>query len=180
MQKALRLVKQSGTTNMPITVLSLNDVADKEVGSYVTRLLKDLGYRANLHAVFVNRFFRQLDKPRTKIQVGVGGWGADFPAPSTFYLPLLSCHSTHQSATSNWAEFCDPHTDALASQAQATQPADPAAARRLWAQVDRAVTNLAPYVPLYNETSAGFVSARVGNYQDSPEYGPLLDQMWVR
>jgi len=25
-----------------------------------------------------------------------------------------------------------------------------------------------------------FVSARVGTYQESPVYGPLLDQIWVR
>ena len=30
------------------------------------------------------------------------------------------------------------------------------------------------------EESAGFVSSRVGNYQASPVYGPLVDQMWVR
>jgi len=54
-------------------------------------------------------------------------------------------------------------------------------ARRLWAQVNRLVTNQAPLAPIDNSsTSAGFVSARVGNYQDSPFYGPLVDQMWVR
>jgi ABC-type transport system substrate-binding protein len=50
----------------------------------------------------------------------------------------------------------------------------------LWAKADRIVTDRAPYVPLYNEVPVGFVSARVGNYQASPGYGPLLDQMWVR
>src|SRR6202042_1327105 len=51
---------------------------------------------------------------------------------------------------------------------------------RWWAKADRIVTDQAPWVPVFNETSAGFVSSRVGNYQESPEYGPLLDQMWVR
>jgi hypothetical protein len=31
-----------------------------------------------------------------------------------------------------------------------------------------------------NSGMAGFVSSRAGNYQESPVYGPLLDQMWVR
>jgi hypothetical protein len=31
-----------------------------------------------------------------------------------------------------------------------------------------------------NGGMAGFVSSRAGNYQASPMYGPLLDQMWVR
>ena len=43
------------------------------------------------------------------------------------------------------------------------------------------VTDQAPWVPVFDESfSTGFVSARIGNYQDSPFYGPLLDQMWVR
>ena len=60
------------------------------------------------------------------------------------------------------------------------QLTDPAAARRLWAQADRIVTDQAPYVPVLNVGTAGFVSSRVGNYQESPVYGLLVDQMWVR
>ena len=93
---------------------------------------------------------------------------------------MLSCQSADEPGTNNWAGFCDPHVNTLASQARAAQLTDPATARRLWAQADRIVTNQAPYVPVFSVSMAGFVSARVGNYQESPEYGPLLDQMWVR
>ena len=85
-----------------------------------------------------------------------------------------------QPTRQNYAGFCDPHADQLASQAQAAQLTDPAAARRLWAQVDRIVTDQAPWVPILSQGSTAFVSARTGNYQESPIYGPLLDQMWVR
>jgi ABC-type transport system substrate-binding protein len=80
------------------------------------------------------------------------------------------------------AEFCDHHVDQLASQAQAAQPTDPAAARKLWASIDRNVTDQAAWVPVFNESvTAFFVSARVGNYQDSGAYiGSLLDQIWIR
>jgi ABC-type transport system substrate-binding protein len=46
--------------------------------------------------------------------------------------------------------------------------------------VDRVVTRQAPWVPIFNRSATVFVSARVGNYQESPVYGPLLDQIWVR
>jgi peptide/nickel transport system substrate-binding protein len=160
MAKALRLVRESGTTNVPVTVWSFNDAPGKAAGSYLVGLLDDLGYRASLHAVSNDRFWTDLYNPRLKIQVSTGaGWGADFPSPST---------------------FCDPHVDTLASQAQAAQLTDPAAARRLWAQADRIVTDQAPYVPVLNGGMAGFVSSRAGNYQASPVYGPLLDQIWIR
>jgi ABC-type transport system substrate-binding protein/DNA-binding beta-propeller fold protein YncE len=181
MAKALRLVRESGTTNAPVTVWSFDSFPGKAAGSYLVGLLDDLGYRASLHAVSLDQFFADIYNPRLKIQVNIGaGWGADFPSPSTFFGPLLSCQSADQPGTSNLAHFCDPHVDALASQAQAAQLADPAAARRLWAQADRIVTDQAPYVPVDNGRTAGFVSSRAGNYQASPGYGPLLDQMWVR
>ena len=49
-------------------------------------------------------------------------------------------------------------------------------------QLDRNVTDQAAWVPVFNESvTAFFVSARVGNYQDSRSYvGSLLDQIWIR
>jgi hypothetical protein len=41
-------------------------------------------------------------------------------------------------------------------------------------------TDQAPYVPVLSVSMAGFVSSRVGNYQESPVYGLLVDQMWVQ
>jgi YVTN family beta-propeller protein len=180
MDRARRLVRESGTMNMPVTVWSGNDPPNKSEGSYLVGLLDDLGYKASLHAVPVSQYFTDLSNHRAKIQASWAGWGADFPAPSTFFGPVLSCRSADEPGTFNWAEFCDPHVDALASQAQAAQLTDPAAARKLWAQADRIVTDQAPYVPVFNAGFAIFVSSRVGSYQDSPVYGPLVDQMWVR
>jgi peptide/nickel transport system substrate-binding protein len=167
MEKARRLAGESGTMNMPVTVWSRNDRLGKAAGSYLVGLLNDLGYRARLHAVSSNQFWTDIYNPRLTIQVSIGvGWGADYPAPSTFFGPLLSCQSADEPGTQNLARFCDPHVDALARQAQAVQLTDPAAARRLWAQADHIVTDQAPYVPVLNVGTAGFVSSRAGNYKN--------------
>ncbi|MGB6582318.1 MAG: ABC transporter substrate-binding protein, partial [Streptosporangiaceae bacterium] len=184
MAKARRLAKDSHTTNVPVTVWILKDFASRALDSYLVRVLKDLGYRAHQRTVPGYRFFPAVSNLHSKIQAGFNAWGADFPTASEFFLPVLSCRSFYQdpnsSDTSNYAGFCDPHADQLASQAQAAQLTDPAAARRLWAQVDRIVTDQAPWVPILSQGSTTFVSARTGNYQESPIYGPLLDQIWVR
>ena len=94
MAKALRLVRESGTANMPVTVWSFNDAPGRAAGSYLVGLLDELGYRASLHAVSDDTFWSDLQDPRLKIQVSIGaGWNADFPSPSTFFGPLLSCQS---------------------------------------------------------------------------------------
>jgi ABC-type transport system substrate-binding protein len=179
MAKARRLAKESRTTNVPVTVWNFSG---KPLGTYLVHVLRQLGYRANLREVPSGRFFSAVDNFHSHIQAGFAAWGPDFPSASDFFLPDMTCRSFYEDPTStnNFAEFCDPHVDKLATQAQAEQLTDPAAARRLWEQVDRIVTNQAPWVPVSNGKSTVFVSSRLGNYQESAQYGPLLDQMWVR
>jgi YVTN family beta-propeller protein len=183
MAEARRLAKESGTTNVPVTVWSFKGFPDDQVGPYLVQVLKDLGYRANLHAVPESQFFTAFSNSHRKIQMSsLQYWTADFPTASDYILPLLTCHSFYidPTNTNNGAGFCDPQVDKLASQAQAAQLTDPAAARGLWARVDRIITDQAPLVPVFDGSWTVFVSSRVGNYQLSPFYGPLLDQMWVR
>ncbi|MBA2264597.1 MAG: ABC transporter substrate-binding protein, partial [Chloroflexi bacterium] len=74
---------------------------------------------------------------------------------------------------------CDPTLDARMTEAGQLQATDAAAAAERWAEIDRAVVDLALWAPLFNE-GTDFVSARVGNYQFHPAYFVLLDQLWVR
>lgn len=61
-----------------------------------------------------------------------------------------------------------------------TSAGDPAADASRWADVDRAIVDLAPWVPLYNPRELIALSARVGNYQFHPYWNLLIDQLWVR
>ena len=177
--KAKLLAQKSGTNRAPVTVWN---VRGSKVGGYLVQLLQRLGYPAGLHTVSADEFYGTVGDSGAKIQIGLTGWGPDFPAPSTFFHPVLSCESFNRDSADNlnYAEYCRPKVDALAGQAQTVRLTDPAASRELWARVDRMVTNDAPWVPIVNQSSTVFVSARVGNYQESPGYGPLLDQIWIR
>jgi len=66
------------------------------------------------------------------------------------------------------------------TRARALEVTDPALASSLWTRVDREVVDQAPVVPLVNPKQVDFLSGRVGNYQYSPQWGVLLDQLWVR
>lgn len=182
MDKARRLARESGTTNVPVTVWTINGIADRAVGSYLVRLLDRLGYRADVRRASFNLFSSTVGNSRDKTQMGLFSWGADFAAAGDFFRPVLSCRSYYENPTEtyNLAEYCNPRADMLARHAEAAQLTDPALARRRWQQVDHVITDDAPWVPLFDDSEAGFVSARVGNYQDSPVYTDLVDQMWVR
>jgi ABC-type transport system substrate-binding protein/DNA-binding SARP family transcriptional activator len=183
MEKARQLAKESGTTNVPVTVWNNQTDFGKPAGAYLAGLLKQLGYRATVRNVPQDQYHAALYSASHKVQLGVTGWAVNIPTTSDFFLQILTCRSIYQdpAGTANLAGFCDPQVDRLASQAQAAQPTDPAGARKLWAKLDRTVTDQAPLVPVLNTSFTVFVSARVGNYQESPSYGgPLLDQIWIR
>jgi ABC-type transport system substrate-binding protein/DNA-binding SARP family transcriptional activator len=180
---AIRLAHESGTTQVPVTVWNNQTDFGKPAGAYLADLLRQLGYQATVRNVPYDQYHAAVHNSSRKIQLGLAGWEADLPIASDFFLPVLTCRSLDQNpaSTANVAGFCDPHADTLASQAQAAQQTDPAAARNLWAKLDRLVTDQAPWVPILNASETVFVSARVGNYQESPSYaGPLLDQIWIR
>ena len=105
-----------------------------------------------------------------------------YAAPSDFFEQDLTCSAYNRvnSENNNTAEFCDPAIDREIARAQSLQTSDPEAASRLWAKVDRDVVDQAPWVPFANGVALEVVSARVGNYQYNPQWGTLLDQLWVR
>ena len=50
----------------------------------------------------------------------------------------------------------------------------------MWGAVDREVVDRAAAIPLFNPKAIEVVSRRVGNAQYNPQWGLLLDQLWVR
>jgi peptide/nickel transport system substrate-binding protein len=65
-------------------------------------------------------------------------------------------------------------------QASNTGITDPAAANKIWAQVDKEVTDQAPWVSMYNPKYIDFLSNRVKGYQFSPQWFMLIAQTSVK
>jgi ABC-type transport system substrate-binding protein len=57
---------------------------------------------------------------------------------------------------------------------------DLATAHAQWTSIEHDMTDLAPWVPLVNRSWVNLVSERLGNFEVNPQWGPLIDQMWVQ
>jgi len=140
---------------------------------YLASVLTDLGYGVTVDRTTDDAAIHDAwASGRTKISIF--GWLPDILAPSTF-LRLLTCGGDW-SGVSN---FCDKKFDAAYQRALELQTTDRAAAVAAWAALDHRAVDLAMLAPLVNP-GADFVSERVGNYQYSPAYEALFDQMWVQ
>jgi YVTN family beta-propeller protein len=177
---AKALVEASGTTGMTVQV-STPDRGEVPRAAVLASTLHSIGYRATVKVLPEGG--ASMADSRSNIQIASAGWGADYPQPANFYTNLFSCESfvpASENLNENWSEYCNPALDKLAHQAIALQTTNPSAAVQAWIRVDRKLTDEAPVVATDNPRRVVLVSARVGNYQDNPYYGPVLSQMWVR
>lgn len=177
--KAQRMVRRSGTRGAKVVVYTLPN----EVRSFaqIVSALRQIGYRASLK-VDNRDVFGYAANFRHRVKASFYGWVADDFAPSEFFIGLFDCKSIlpASDANPNPSGFCDPSTDRLMYRALRVQSTSLAKADTIWAQVDRRITDAAPFIPLANPSWVDVVSRRLQNYQRSPVIGALYDQMWVR
>jgi ABC-type transport system substrate-binding protein len=110
--------------------------------------------------------------PGHRAQIGTWGGAADYPAASDL-LSVYRCGGGDPS------QLCDPRTDRLIARALQAEATDQTAANALWTQAEHRIVDQAGTVPLLNPNAINLVSRRVRGVQRSPQWGLLLDQLWV-
>jgi ABC-type transport system substrate-binding protein len=172
---------------MPVTVVTFNGFADPgaATGRYLARVLNDdLGYDVTLRnfGTDYDGSFRMVKDSSNGVDVGAWYWVPDIPVPSNYFVPQLSCDAFVPNSlyNGNAAGFCAHTIDAEMTRARRLLAQDPSAGAALWADIDRKVTDQAPWVPLVTQQRVEIVSSRVGNYQRHPQLGTLLSQLWVQ
>jgi YVTN family beta-propeller protein len=165
--RARRLVAASGTKGQLVKVWA----AEQAEGAYIASVLRQLGYRTRLKTVTpFDKYTDAIFDPRAKVQIAALRWFSDYPAASGFINSVIF----------DCSYFCDRRIERLISRARARQATNPRAANALWTRIDRELTDAAPWLFLYNNKQADFVSRRVRNFQYNLQYGILLDQLQAR
>ena len=183
LDRARNLVRRSGRSGASVTVWVPKPVLAQ--GRFMASVLESLGLRAHVRVFSpdIQVYFDHVSDSRSRAQTGFAGWFSDFPSVSEFLGAQFLCARFVPAAparTTNISEFCDPAIDRQLARATAVQAQDAPAATALWQKAERAILAEAPVVPTVNRLNVDFVSRRVGNYQFHPQWGPLLDQLWVK
>ena len=184
LERAKALVRASGRAGARIVVWTPAPLAFE--GRYMISLLDKLGFRASAHTTaegdFEAYFLKGILDPGKRVQTGYIGWSADYPSSLAFFQQQLSCagFTMDPETNQNVSGFCDRRIDAEIEHASQVQVLDPPRATLLWQKIERDLLAAAPMVPTYNGRAIVFLSKRVGNFQYNPQWGTLLDQLWVR
>ena len=180
--KAKQLIDASGTKGAAVKVNTDSTDTDKALGLYFVGLLNQLGYKATLQALSPDIQYPYIQNSKNHVQFAFSDWFQDYPAASDFLNILLGCGSIHPNSNSspNIAQFCNKPIQAQMDHAGQVGITDPAAGNKIWAQVDKEVTDQAPWVAMYNPKYIDFLSSRVKGYLFSPQWYFLLDQASVK
>lgn len=167
--RARRLVTAAGEQGTEVVLLAREYL--RPITAPVLAAFQAIGLRPRARYVEDVDYLSTLF--RGEADAGLWGWIADYPSASTWIRPQFAC-GAHPYG------FCDRALDRAMDAAERLGATDPSAAHAAWARIDRTITMHAPFVPLFVAQLPYLVSERVGNYQYSPVYELLLEQVWVR
>jgi peptide/nickel transport system substrate-binding protein len=182
MDTARQLVEESGTKGQKVTIIAEDRAVSKSIGVYLQSVLNELGYEAEVKPISANIQFTYIQNTNNKVQMSITQWYQDYPAASDFLYVLFGCESFHEGSDSsvNISGFCDKDINDKMKKALELGVEDQAAANKMWAEIDKAVTDKAPAAGLFTPKHLDFVSKRVGNFQFNSQYYWMVTQSWVQ
>lgn len=174
--QARRLVAESGTAGQTVTLVIDDSPVARAIGTYLLDVLRDLGFVPRLRSLSGNVQFSYIQNTGNRVQASLTTWYADYPSASNFLGGIFGCDAFRpgSDASPNISGFCDPTLDTRLQAALLDGDAAELAA------LDRAITDQAPAVVLFNPRYIDFVSARVGNFGYHDQFRWLISQSWVR
>ena len=179
--KAKQLVAESGTKGQSVVVVGTTDELGKALANQLVSDLNKIGYKATAHLLAAGPQYPYIQNSSHHVQIGYSQWFQDYPAASDFLNVLTGCSNFHPNsdASPNISGFCDKAIQAQMTKAANLEATDPSAASAAWANVDKAVTNQAPWVDMFNPKQIDFEASNVHGYTWSPQWYTLLDQLWL-
>jgi YVTN family beta-propeller protein len=178
LSKARALVARSGTRGTHVTLMTFPGDPPGPLAK-LAATLRSIGYPTRLEPMpNFSSFGPKERRLFSSVEGGTIGWISDYVAASNFFVPIVECGQ--QSEGVNLGQFCDPSLTARIRKALSDQARQAGFASQEWSAIDRTVVNDAVEVPLSNSLEPDFVARRVGNFEYNPQWGVLVDQLWVR
>jgi peptide/nickel transport system substrate-binding protein len=182
LDKAKKLVEDSGTKGQEVAIVTEDSEVSKNVGTYIQSVLNDLGYKTSVKPISSNIQFTYIQNTNNKVQISISQWYQDYPAASDFLNVLLSCDSFHpgSDASINISGMCDKDLDGRMQATLKQALTDPENVDAEWAKIDQAYMEKAPWAPLFTPKHVDFVSKRLGNFTFSNQFYWLPALSWVK
>ncbi|HVF21323.1 MAG TPA: ABC transporter substrate-binding protein [Mycobacteriales bacterium] len=166
--KAKELFAKAGYTGGKILMLATNAGKGLASAQAVQAALKPYGMQVELKQVAPGVFFTELGTPSKNYAMGIAGWCADWPGPSTYIGPLFHGSKIVPNGNKNYSLLDDPEINKLIDEANRTADVDEA--NEKWFALDKEVMERSPIVPLIQDRQFTIHSARLKNAYVHPAW----------
>ena len=163
--KAKQMLSDAGYPNgFSSTLYTDTTDPDPLIAQALQQDLAAVGVKVDIVTEEFATFLDRIETPH-KAPLGWVGWFQDYPDPSDFIDPILSCATAVQGGA-NAAQYCNKDVDALAAKARGETDA----AQRIkdYQSVQTMIMADAPWVPVRHLVYFTLVSTRVNNFQIHP------------
>jgi ABC-type transport system substrate-binding protein len=148
---------------------------DPQIAQSVQQDLATIGITAKVVTQSFDTFLNTIETPHKAPMVFVG-WFEDYPDPSDFIDPILSCQSAVKGGA-NAAWYCNKDVDTMAAAARGE--VDQAKRVDQYKAIVKAIMADAPWVPLFYEDLYEMKSKRVGGFAIHPVWLYTLRDVWI-
>jgi ABC-type transport system substrate-binding protein len=139
---------------------------DPQIGASIQQDLAAIGIKVNIVSQEFSTFLDTIETPH-KAPIGWVGWFQDYPDPSDFIDPILSC-ATAVKGGANAALYCNKDIDAEAAAARG-EP-DPAKRIAAYTDIQSKIMADAPWAPFRHQDYYTMTSKRVGGFLIHPTW----------
>ena len=163
--KAKQMLSDAGYPNgFSSTLYTDTTDPDPLIAQALQQDLAAVGVKVDIVTEEFATFLDRIETPH-KAPLGWVGWFQDYPDPSDFIDPILSCATAVQGGA-NAAQYCNKDVDTLAAKARGETDA----AQRIkdYQSVQTMIMADAPWVPVRHLVYFTLVSTRVNNFQIHP------------
>lgn len=160
-----------GQLTIPLTYQQSGDY-DK-VASQIAADLAAIGITIKLKPVSTNIWYSTIAYTQKEGPLVLAPWGQDYPDPSDFFEPILTCGSG-----SNAAFYCNHAVDALVAAARGN--ANTAARYAQYRQAERLVMADAPWTPLYDGVLYDYHGPRLGGFYIPPVWPFAYSDYYIK
>jgi ABC-type transport system substrate-binding protein len=159
--KARELLKQAGLEQgFSSTIHTFATEPNPQIAKRIQTDLARIGIRISIKLLDKPKLLELASTPKT-VPLVLSQWAQDFPDPSVFYWPVLSCRSAKQ-GDFNWSFACSKLFDRLASNAdQMAAPAQRHTRALEYRELFARLMQQAPWVPLLHPLRYTLHSARL-------------------
>lgn len=149
---------------------------DPQIGASIQQDLAAIGIRTQIVSQEFATFLDTIETPH-KAPIGWVGWFQDYPDPSDFIDPILSCVSAVKGGA-NAALYCNKSVDALAAAAKGET--DTTKRIAAYQQIQSKIMADAPWAPFRHQEWYTLVGKRVGGFEIHPVWQYDVRSLYIK